>query len=109
METKAKSFRNEKGIFPTSSTANKPGTAGADCVYAREDETAWVTAGFGQLGFHVDEPSRYQYGWTGGAVTTATGIARGDLDCDTVFTTQTLTLTVSQGNVHASYTDPTPD
>ena len=111
METKAKSFRTEKGRFPSSSTADKPGTA-VDCVYTKEAQTAWETGGWTELGFHVDEDSRYQYKWVragAGNAETGTGTATGDLDCDTVKTSQQVIMSISEGNVTASYTDPSPD
>jgi type IV pilus assembly protein PilA len=106
IETKAKTFRIEKGRFPVDGTA-MPTTAGADCVYARAAESVWAAiTGWKEMAFHVDENSRYQYSWN-----QAGGLARavGDLDCDGVPTTQTLTLTIEGGNVVASYDDPTPD
>ena len=111
IETKSKSFRNEKGKFPTSSTSNMPTTATA-CVYAKQAQTAWESAGWKEMGFHVDEDSRYQYKWTqSGTGNSETGNAQaiGDLDCDGTFTTASLSMTISEGNVVASYIDPTPD
>jgi type IV pilus assembly protein PilA len=109
IETKAKSFRNEKAKWPIAGTAMP--TAVTNCVYTRANEAAWSTAGWSELSFHVDEDSRYQYTWTPGAssTATATALAVGDLDCDGVATTQSLTLSVDAGNVIASYADPTPD
>ena len=79
----------------------------ADSRSVRAAQTAWEAAGVGwkEMGFHVDEDSRYQYAWDGAGVATAIG----DLDCDTVKTTQTLTMTVNNGNLVATYADPTPD
>jgi type IV pilus assembly protein PilA len=104
IETKAKSFRNERGRFPAN--GNVMPTTAVNGVFTRAVESAWVAAGWSEMGFHVDEDSRYQYSWAQG-----TGIARaiGDLDNDGTSTTQMLTMTISEGNVVASYTDPTPD
>jgi type IV pilus assembly protein PilA len=106
IETKVKTFRTEKARFPAAGTT-MPTTAGADCTFTKANQAAWEAAGVGwkEMGFHVDEDSRYQYAWDG----TGTATAIGDLDCDTVKTTQTLTLTLDSGNLVASYADPTPD
>ncbi len=106
IETKVKTFRTEKGRVPVAAAA-KPGTyVAADCTYTKEAQSAWeLEAGWKEMGFHVDETSRYQYSWDGASVANAVG----DLDCDTTPTTQSLTLTLSEGNLVASYADPTPD
>jgi len=103
IETKSKAFRNEKNRFPASATIMP--TAVVACVYTKAAESLWRAAGWTEMGFHVDEDSRYQYSF----VNTGTASAVGDLDCDTTLTTQTLVMTVVEGNVQAVYTDPTPD
>jgi len=101
METKIKSFRIEKGKFPAAATAFP--TTAVDCVYTKQAQSLWV-GGFAEMGFHVDEDSRYQYAWDG-AIASATG----DLDCDGTSTTANLHLSLVEGNVVASYEEPTPD
>lgn len=105
IETKAKSFRNEKGKFPANGTA-MPNTTAVGCVYPKAAQSVWNSQGWTEMGFHVDEDSRYKYDWT-----SSTGVANAaaDLDCDGTFTTQKLTMVISEGNVVASYDDPTPD
>ena len=119
MEKKIKSFKNEKARMPIGG-AIMPGAAGAACgtvsgKMPKALESAWKAAGWSEMGFHVDEETLYSYTWvptpaTGvGATATGIGSAVGDLDCDTVMTTQTLSLTTSEGNLVSTYTDPTPD
>ena len=107
IETKVKTFRTEKGRFPAAGTSMPSTYVAADCTYTKEPQSSWEGAGVGwkEMGFHIDETSRYKYAWTAAGV----GTAIGDLDCDTTETTQTLTMTVSEGNLVASYADPTPD
>jgi type IV pilus assembly protein PilA len=109
IETKVKTFRNEKARWPVAGTAMP--TAVTNCVYTKANEAAWLAAGWSEISFHVDEDSRYQYTWIPGgtAVAASTATAVGDLDCDGTPTTQRLDLTVDAGNVIASYIDPTPD
>ena len=104
LETKIKTFRTEKGKLPIAAAAQP--TAGVNCVYTKEPQSAWESIpGWKAIGVHVDEDSRYQYAWDGAAVASATG----DLDCDGTSTTQNLHLTLVEGNLQASYEDPTPD
>ncbi len=108
IETKVKTFRIEKGRFPVAATA-LPTTADAACVYTKIPQTDWeAQVGFKEMGFHIDEDSRYQYSWAPGA-TAGTATAEGDLDCDGTPTSQTLVMTLDNGNLQAVYTDPTPD
>ena len=104
IETKVKTFRTEKGRFPANAASVL--TVGADCIYGKQPQTSWeAETGWREMGFHVDEDSRYEYIWA--AAGTASAV--GDLDCDTTKTTATLTLTLSQGNLVAAYAEPTPD
>ena len=108
IETKVKTFRTEKGRFPKSAPAT-PTQAGPDCMYTKVPQSQWEQSeGWKEMGFHIDEDSRYQYEFTS-EPTGARAVARGDLDCDGVFTETTMTLTVVDGNVVATYGEPTPD
>lgn len=112
IEIKAKTFSLETGRFPKSASI-MPGPAGSACngggmKIPRQPQSAWEAAGWGELGFHLDEDSRYSYTFTSnGTHAEATAIA--DLDCDGTTSTTTLTLDVVDGNVVANYTEPTPD
>lgn len=110
METKIKTFYNEKARLPASGSM-MPGPAesicsGPDQALSRKPQSAWDQAGWGEMGFHVDENSRYAYEWDA-----KTGVARaiGDLDCDGTMTTTTLTIKIVEGNPMAEYTEPTDD
>ena len=107
IETKVKTFRTEKGRFPVAA-ASILGAAGTDCVYVKKAQSVWEgQTGWKEMGFHVDEDSRYEYSWAAGPPGVASAI--GDLDCDGTKTTATLTLSLSEGNLVASYDEPTPD
>jgi hypothetical protein len=118
IETKARRFRVNKGRFPASARAPMPNTrAEADCTYERKPRDAWEKAGWKELGFSVDEVARYRYTWSvvgRGDSEVATATAIGDLDCDGIETTQTLTLSVGGSDenadgIAARYSDATPD
>jgi len=112
METKIKTFHDTKSFLPDNGTV-MPGAVlvGAACgpKLTKKPQSDWATAGWygaNSMNFHVDDDSQYAYSWV-----KATGIAmaEADLDCDGTTTTQTLTITKVEGNINATYTDPTPD
>jgi Tfp pilus assembly protein PilE len=110
METKIKSFFAEKARLPASGSV-MPGPPESICSGPNQrlpakPQSAWEQAGWREMGFHVDEDSRYAYEWDA-----QTGVARaiGDLDCDGTMSTTTVTLTVVDGNLVATYADPTDD
>ena len=106
IETKVKTFRIEKGRTPIDGAVMPAAVSAANCTgIPKALQSAWV-GGWLEMGFHIDEDSRYGYTWAQGA---GTATATGDLDCDGTPTSQVLTLTLSQGNLVASYADPTPD
>ena len=84
------------GTIPTS--VNNKCTAAPDSFK--------TDAGWAALEFSMDEPSQYQYSFVGGA-TAATGLAIGDIDCDAVDATYTMSLTkTSAGNPQMNLTPP---
>lgn len=109
METKAKSFYGEKSVFPAAATAAKPGAALPTdaCLFAKEATAAWQAAGWTQLGFHVDENSRYQYTWTSGGAAGPTATGQGDANaaagCDTAVVQMQLLLTAPDSSPSAVY------
>jgi Tfp pilus assembly protein PilE len=108
IETKAKTFYNEKSRLPKSATAMPSGPANA-CIYARQPQSAWEAAGWGEMYFHVDEDSRCQYTWTSSGVgSTASGVAEAhcDFDCDGTEEVYQMKLDVTDGFPRATYTDP---
>ncbi len=105
IETKVKTFRTEKGRNPVDGAVLPAAVSTANCTgIPAVAQSAW-TGGWLEMGFHIDEASRYSYQWASGGTATA----QGDLDCDGTTTSQVLTLTLSEGNLIASYADPTPD
>ena len=109
IETKSKTFYNSKTVFPASAGADKPaGPAASDaCLWAREDVAAWQTGGWTQLGFHVDEDSRYQYHWENGGAAgpTATGkaTATGAAGCDNAVVLMELDMDAPVSSPRATY------
>jgi hypothetical protein len=58
-----------------------------------------------KLDFQIDEPSLFVYTYTG-AAQSFTATAAGDLDCDTIEITYTLTGTAVNGNPAVVLTEP---
>jgi len=113
IETKIKSFYNEKARLPASAQV-MPGPDGSACSgpmnkIERQPQSAWEQAGWGELGFFIDEDSRYSYHWDAQSPTSGVARAVADLDCDGTFTETTMRIEVVDGNVTATYSDPTPD
>lgn len=104
IEVKTKSFHMEKMRLPKSAAAMPSGPA-RDCVFPRQPQSAWEAAGWGEIGFHVDEDSRCQYTWTSSG-NSGVAQARCDFDCDGVDEIHELRLESVEGMLRATYTDP---
>jgi type IV pilus assembly protein PilA len=106
IETKAKSFYTGPRRFPVSATSAMPAAVGADCKYTKQAQTAWETASWKELGFHVDEENYFQYSWASsgtGNAALGTAIASGDVGCDGTTVLKTLQLSVVSGSPNARY------
>jgi prepilin-type N-terminal cleavage/methylation domain-containing protein len=103
IETKVKSFYVVPRRFPAAGTTMPTG-ATTDCKYTKAAQSAWEAAGTGwkEMGFHVDEDSRYTYTWDGAGVADAVA----DASCDEKLPSKKLTMTVVEGNLNAAYTTP---
>jgi prepilin-type N-terminal cleavage/methylation domain-containing protein len=103
IETKVKSFYVVPRRFPVAGTIMPTGTT-VDCKFPKAVQSVWEAAGAGwkEMGFHVDEDSRYQYAWDGAGVADATA----DATCDEKLPAKKLTLTLTEGNLQAVYTTP---
>ena len=123
IETKAKSFFAAPKRFPGFAAGTAPGTAAlttikpgvadvTNCTYTKEPQTAWEAGGWRELGFHVDEASRFQYTYQSNVLATAAAAAGasavGDVGCDGTTVSKSLTLTVVSGNPNALYCPGNP-
>jgi hypothetical protein len=112
METKIKIFYDEKRTLPASGSL-MPGPANAACNNGgripRKSQAEWDQAGWQEMGFHVDEDSRYAYQWTKKSNTEGVAVASVDLDCDGTPSTTTMTINIVEGNPTATYGEPTED
>jgi hypothetical protein len=113
IEVKIKAFHAMNGRLPNS-TEMMPGPPGGACKnpamkFPAQPHSAWEAAGWKDLGFHIDEDSRYSYQWTSRGPQGGEAIAYADLDCDGTVSETRLRIDVVEGNVRATYTDPTPD
>jgi prepilin-type N-terminal cleavage/methylation domain-containing protein len=88
-----------------------PGAEGGACSgpnkhFATVD---WSTeAGWKDLDFQIDEPNLFSYTYTGDSASPS-ATAVGDLDCDGVFITYTLSMTSVNGNAAGSIQEPPPN
>jgi hypothetical protein len=112
IETKIKTYRIEKGQFPPSATL-MPDEPTAGCMgggkLQRKPQSTWDAAGWRDIGFHVDEDSRYAYRWTRESPSRGYAEALADLDCDGTVSITRVDFDVIEGNVVTRYHDPTPD
>jgi type IV pilus assembly protein PilA len=111
--------KSDKRIYSeTSAYSALPGAAlpvGAGgigcCVTANKNHCIPVPAsfaadtGWAALDFQIDEPNLFIYAYTGTA-TTFSATAKGDLDCDGVGITYTLTGAATGGNPSVVLTEP---
>jgi type II secretory pathway pseudopilin PulG len=103
----SKVYYNTQSTFVTQNGALLP-SAWAACK-GTPTANEWLDgAGWQNLDFQVDENNLFQYLYTGGAQN-ASAQARGDLDCDGVSITYTLTLAAANGNPTAVITEPPPN
>ena len=94
-----------KGTAALTPAASCCGGPRNHCVTTPAD---WASPVWQALDFQIDEPSLFQYSYTGdGATFTATAV--GDLDCDGTMITYTLTGTADQGNPRMQLTEPPPN
>ncbi len=111
METKAKTYFNQKQSFPPSAAVFPTADSATDpCLYGKQPMSAWAgaSANWGVIAFHVDEDSRYQYNWTQTAAgpgpgSTATGDATGHPNCDIGMVQMQLLMTAPENSPSAQY------
>lgn len=107
MEVKIKTFYIEKARLPNSAQ-QMPGSIADACKgelgrIPRQPRAKWDEVGWGEIGFHVDEDSRYAYTWTVKSPTEGEAVASADLDCDGTPSTTTMTIKIVEGNPVVSY------
>jgi prepilin-type N-terminal cleavage/methylation domain-containing protein len=109
--------KNAKRTYSeTSAYSSLPGAllpAGAGCCGGPSNHCAATPAAFATdtgwqaLDFQIDEPSLFQYQYTGAADGKSfTATAKGDLDCDGTFITYTLNGTAANGNPAVTLIEP---
>ena len=106
MERRIKMFHMENGRLPASAAAMPSGKAcdSADGKHAAQPQSVWQSdPGWGEMGFHIDEPSYYQFQWVQEGPRKGHALATSDLDCDGVPGTQRMDIEVVEGNVQATY------
>ena len=110
--------KNDKRVYSeTSSYVVGPGAAlpahpGKGCCggtptnHCAVDTTGWAgDSTWKALDFQIDEPNLFYYTYTGLAAS-FTALAIGDLDCDTIEITYTLTGTAVGGNPAVALSEP---
>jgi type IV pilus assembly protein PilA len=106
METKSKTFFDEKSRFPAAGAVQPTVVTATDaCIYTAVPAATW-TGGWTEMGFHVAENSRYQYTYTSagvGVAATGTGTASAAPNCSNAVATMTLNLTAVGMSVKADY------
>ncbi len=111
IETKSKTFFNEKSKFPAAGGTQPSAVLGTDpCIFARVPLATWTGGGWTEMGFHVDEDSRYQYTWTSGGVgvnAVGQGDAKAAPNCDSAVIQMRINMTAPSSAPQANYTcDP---
>ena len=91
-------------LAPTKGATGCCGAAGATPNHCKADPALWIN-GWKSLDFEIDEETLFYYKYTGGT-TAFTATAVGDLDCDTVEITYTLTGTAASGNPAVVLSEP---
>ncbi|MEO8701134.1 MAG: prepilin-type N-terminal cleavage/methylation domain-containing protein [Kofleriaceae bacterium] len=82
--------------FPTTTACTEP--SGKNPVVL---QSAWeIDPGWRALGFHLDEPSYFQYEYALVSPTMASAYAVGDLDCDGSMSTLTLVVNIIEGQAY---------
>jgi type II secretory pathway pseudopilin PulG len=114
LETKIKTFHMEKSTLPNSASV-MPAPISELCSspgnkLAKKPYTAWDAAGWRDIGFHLDEDSRYSYEWVKKSETEGEAIATTDLDCNGTPSVTKMTIRRSgDGNLTAEYSEPTEE
>jgi len=111
METKAKTYFNQKQAYPPTTAVFPTADSVSDkCLYAKGKVSDWVGAStnWSVLGFHVDEDSRYQYLWTQnvagpGPTSKGTGDATAHPSCDIGLIQMSLVMTAPDNSPSAQY------
>ena len=104
-----KTYFITNAMFVTTAGATTPSGTACGQVGGHFPTVAWAAlAGWKDLDFQIDEPNLFTYTYTG-ALTSATALAVGDLDCDTTYITYTLNMTAANGNPAATMTEPPPN
>lgn len=92
-----------KGMAPLTPSAPCCGQPNNKCAPADWSADVWKA-----LDFQIDRPTLFQYSYASdGDTFNATAV--GDLDCDGIFITYTLSGTADQGNPHVRLTEPPPN
>ena len=107
----AKNYYQTHSTYPQGTAAVLPGADGTACGGSSNSKfatsTAWAADSvWTALDFHIDEPGYFSYHYTGTSMREAEALAVGDLDCDSKFSTYTLTLTVPEGQPAAALVAP---
>lgn len=108
----AKVYAAERGKFPVGTAPVTPAVACCDQKAAdfkcQPDATIWRQSPWQELEFSIDEPHRYRYAYSSDG-TKLTLSAVGDLDCDRIEATWTLTATIApDGSVESQLVEPAP-
>jgi hypothetical protein len=114
IERKIKAYYIERAELPPSASV-MPDEPGGACNSAtgripKQPQSAWEAAGWGAIGFHLDEGSLHSYRWVrdpGGQRGHLEALA--DLDCDGVVSTLRVEIEQIDGDVSAIYGSPTAD
>ncbi len=106
----SKVYYNTNAGYVQGSAASKPSTYSATtCKAATVDSTWAADSTWSALDFQIDEPNLFKYDYSSSAVTSGVAHAVGNLDCDTVSISYTLTLTAPSGNASTVITEPRPN
>jgi len=111
IETKSKTYFNNKQAFPGTAAAFPTADSAADpCLYGKQTMSAWTAAdaNWAVLGFHVDEDSRYQYSWTQttagpGPTSAGNALASAHPNCDIGLVKMQLLMTAPDNSPAAQY------
>jgi hypothetical protein len=114
IERSIKTYVIEKGELPPSA-AEMPGPIERVCDAPDRKHPPrpfgdWQQdPGWGAIGFHIDEPSRFSFTWTRESATRGVLEARSDLDCDQFPGGTRVDIMVREGNVTATYGEEVAD
>lgn len=113
LEMKVKSYYSEKAQLPPSAPT-MPDDPAAACTNGGgklpyKPQSVWADAGWRDIGFFIDQDSRYAYRWTQESPTRGYAEALADLDCDGTVSSTRWDFNVVEGNLIVTRRDPTPD